>query len=147
MTYVGDFLEVGRSAYGLLQDDLVEDILGSPFDTFERTGRLVPLSSVKIEVPVIPRTFYAAGLNYVSYVRDMAAIIEDARSNLPGRPEIGYRATNALIAHGEAIVLPPDATEKVQYEGELVGCSSERRPQAGLRKRGAVVRAGLYDRQ
>jgi 2-keto-4-pentenoate hydratase/2-oxohepta-3-ene-1,7-dioic acid hydratase in catechol pathway len=40
--------------------------------------------------------------------------------DLPGRPEIGYRATNALIAHGEAIVLPPDATEKVQYEGELV---------------------------
>ena len=36
----------------------------------------MPLSSVKIEVPVIPRTFYAAGLNYVSHVRDMAAIME-----------------------------------------------------------------------
>ena len=37
-----------------------------------------------------------------------------------GKPDIGYRAANALIAHNEPIVLPRDATEKVQYEAELV---------------------------
>ena len=35
-------------------------------------------------------------------------------------PTPGYRANNALIAHGEAIVIPKDATDQVQYEGELV---------------------------
>jgi 2-keto-4-pentenoate hydratase/2-oxohepta-3-ene-1,7-dioic acid hydratase in catechol pathway len=40
--------------------------------------------------------------------------------DLPQKPDIGYRAANALIAHDEPIVLPRDATERVQYEGELV---------------------------
>jgi 2-keto-4-pentenoate hydratase/2-oxohepta-3-ene-1,7-dioic acid hydratase in catechol pathway len=39
---------------------------------------------------------------------------------LPTKPDIGYRASNALIAHGEPIVIPGGATERVQYEGELV---------------------------
>jgi 2-keto-4-pentenoate hydratase/2-oxohepta-3-ene-1,7-dioic acid hydratase in catechol pathway len=40
--------------------------------------------------------------------------------NVPDRPEIGYRAQNALIAHDEDVVIPRDATEQVHYEGELV---------------------------
>ena len=40
--------------------------------------------------------------------------------NLPKQPDVGYRANNALIAHNEPIVIPKDATDKVQYEGELV---------------------------
>ena len=39
---------------------------------------------------------------------------------LPKNADAGYRANNALIAHGEAIVIPKDATDQVQYEGELV---------------------------
>jgi 2-keto-4-pentenoate hydratase/2-oxohepta-3-ene-1,7-dioic acid hydratase in catechol pathway len=35
------------------------------------------------------------------------------------RPEIGYRAHNALIAHDEDVVIPAIATEKIHYEGEL----------------------------
>jgi len=40
--------------------------------------------------------------------------------NVPDRPEIGYRAQNALIAHDEDVVIPATATEKIHYEGELV---------------------------
>ena len=39
---------------------------------------------------------------------------------MPDRPEIGYRAQNALIAHDENVVIPASATEKIHYEGELV---------------------------
>ena len=46
---------------------------------------------------------------------------EDRTAGQPAdQPDIGYRANNALIAHGETIVIPADATEQVQYEGELV---------------------------
>ena len=38
----------------------------------------------------------------------------------PTRPDIGYRANSALIAHGENIVKPRDAGPAFQYEGELV---------------------------
>jgi len=36
--------------------------------------------------------------------------------NVPDRPEIGYRAQNALIAHDEDVVIPATATEKIHYE-------------------------------
>ena len=39
---------------------------------------------------------------------------------MPKKADVGYRAVNALIAHDEPIMVPKDATEEVQYEGELV---------------------------
>jgi 2-keto-4-pentenoate hydratase/2-oxohepta-3-ene-1,7-dioic acid hydratase in catechol pathway len=74
---------------------------------------------VRIEVPVIPPTFYCAGLNYVEHVKEGATRRGEV-PNIPAKPDMGYRAANALIAHGETIIIPADATEKVHYEGELV---------------------------
>jgi 2-keto-4-pentenoate hydratase/2-oxohepta-3-ene-1,7-dioic acid hydratase in catechol pathway len=39
---------------------------------------------------------------------------------LPKQPDIGYRANNALIASGDTVIIPRDASDQVQYEGELV---------------------------
>ena len=72
-----------------------------------------------LEVPVIPRTFYAAGINYAAHIREMAAK-RGVEPVFPEKADIGYRANNALIAHGQNVVIPADATEKVNYEGELV---------------------------
>jgi 2-keto-4-pentenoate hydratase/2-oxohepta-3-ene-1,7-dioic acid hydratase in catechol pathway len=72
---------------------------------------------VKIEVPVIPPTFYCVGLNYAEHIRAVAAK-HGIEANLPKQPDVGYRAVNALIAHGEPVIIPRDAT-KMQYEGEL----------------------------
>ncbi len=58
-------------------------------------------------------------MNYPEHVREMAAKI-GREPDLPKQPDIGYRANNALIGHGAPIVIPKDATEQVQYEGELV---------------------------
>ncbi len=74
---------------------------------------------MKLLVPVIPPTFYAAGLNYAEHVREAAEKI-GLKVELPKQADAGYRANNALIAHGENIVIPKDATDQVQYEGELV---------------------------
>ena len=109
----------GHVSYGILENGEIEEVVGTPFDTYERTGRRRELVSVKLLVPVVPTTFYAAGINYEEHVRE-AAVLLGREPNLPTRPEIGYRANNALIAHEEPIVIPKDATEKVQYEGELV---------------------------
>ena len=43
-----------------------------------------------------------------------------AEPAFPSRPDIGYRANNALIGHEGTIVIPKDATELVEYEAELV---------------------------
>jgi 2-keto-4-pentenoate hydratase/2-oxohepta-3-ene-1,7-dioic acid hydratase in catechol pathway len=105
--------------WGIVEGDRVVATRGDPFGAWERSGQVHALDQVKIEIPLIPRTFYAAGLNYDTHVREVAAKAGEA-PNLPTRPDMGYRAQNALIAHDEDVVIPADATEKVQYEGELV---------------------------
>jgi len=109
----------GHPAYGIVEGDTVTEVKGDPFAGYERTAIRPPLASVKLMVPVEPRTFYCAGLNYAEHVIE-AARKRGQEPNLPKAADIGYRANNALIAHGEPIVIPPDATERVQYEGELV---------------------------
>jgi 2-keto-4-pentenoate hydratase/2-oxohepta-3-ene-1,7-dioic acid hydratase in catechol pathway len=113
------FTTEGRTAYGQVEGDRIAEVAGDPFADWEPAGRRHALSAVKIEVPVIPRTFYAAGFNYVAHAREMAAK-QGLEVQVPAKPDMGYRASNALIAHGETVVIPKDATEAVQYEGELV---------------------------
>ena len=114
-----NFTAAGHTAYGIVEGDDVIETAGDIFGKWDRTGRVHKLADVKIEVPVMPRTFYCAGLNYVEHVIEQAAKRGET-PNIPTRPEIGYRAQSALIAHGEDVVIPKDATEKVHYEGELV---------------------------
>lgn len=113
------FTAEGRTAYGILEGDRIAEVAGDPFRGYERTPRRHDLSAVKIEVPVIPPTFYAAGLNYVEHVKE-GATKRGEIPQIPTKPDMGYRAANALIAHGETVIIPADATEKVHYEGELV---------------------------
>ncbi|MCX7384764.1 MAG: fumarylacetoacetate hydrolase family protein [Alphaproteobacteria bacterium] len=114
-----NFTTAGTTAYGILEGDTVIETRGDIFSIWEKTGRTHRLADVKIEIPVMPRTFYCAGLNYVAHVKEAAEKVGTS-PNIPARAEIGYRAQNALIAHGEDVVIPRDATEKVHYEGELV---------------------------
>jgi 2-keto-4-pentenoate hydratase/2-oxohepta-3-ene-1,7-dioic acid hydratase in catechol pathway len=109
----------GQVAWGIVEGDNVVEVGGDPFAGYERTGTKRPLASLKLMVPVEPRTFYCAGLNYAEHVID-AAKKRGEEPQLPQAADIGYRANNALVAHGEPIVIPKDATERVQYEGELV---------------------------
>jgi 2-keto-4-pentenoate hydratase/2-oxohepta-3-ene-1,7-dioic acid hydratase in catechol pathway len=107
----------GRTAYGILEGDRLVEAAGDPFRGYEKTTRAHALSDVKVEVPVIPPTFYCVGLNYAEHIKEAAAKLGIA-ADLPKQPDVGYRAVNALIAHGEPVVIPADAG-KVQYEGEL----------------------------
>src|ERR1700739_4569323 len=109
----------GHRAYGIVEGDTVIEVKGDPFAGYERTAVRLPLASVKLLVPVEPRTFYCAGLNYAEHVIE-AARKRGQEPTLPKAADIGYRANNALIAHGEDIVIPKDATERINYEGELV---------------------------
>jgi 2-keto-4-pentenoate hydratase/2-oxohepta-3-ene-1,7-dioic acid hydratase in catechol pathway len=105
--------------YGILKGDRIHQVLGSPFDAYQEDGTVLDWSAVKIEIPVVPRTFYCAGLNYSEHVIEVAKK-QGIEPVLPQKADIGYRANNALIAHMEEVIIPSDATEKIHYEGELV---------------------------
>ena len=109
----------GTPAYGVVEGDTVIPVRGSPFDAWERTGQTLKLADVKLLIPVEPPTFYAAGLNYAEHVKEAAEKL-GLPVNLPTQPDIGYRANNALIAHGQDVVIPAHAPPKMNYEGELV---------------------------
>jgi 2-keto-4-pentenoate hydratase/2-oxohepta-3-ene-1,7-dioic acid hydratase in catechol pathway len=111
------FSQNGRTAYGMLEGERIREVKGDPFGGYEASGSMHDLAAVKIEVPVIPPTFYCVGLNYAQHIREAAAKV-GIPPNLPKQPDVGYRTASALIAHGEPVVIPPDAT-KMQYEGEL----------------------------
>jgi 2-keto-4-pentenoate hydratase/2-oxohepta-3-ene-1,7-dioic acid hydratase in catechol pathway len=109
----------GRESYGIVEGDEVVAVKGDPFAGWERTALRRRLDAVKTLVPVIPKTFYAAGLNYPEHVTQAARKL-GREPELPPYADIGYRANNALVADGENIVIPRDAGELVQYEAELV---------------------------
>jgi 2-keto-4-pentenoate hydratase/2-oxohepta-3-ene-1,7-dioic acid hydratase in catechol pathway len=107
------------SSWGIVEGDRVIAVDGDPFAEWRRSARAHALADVKIELPVMPRTFYCVGLNYLKHLKE-AANKRGEVPNVPDRPEVGYRAQNALIAHDENVVIPADATEQIHYEGELV---------------------------
>ena len=119
------FDQNGTPTYGVVEGEAIIPVRGSPFDMWERTSTRLKLADVKLLVPVVPPTFYAAGLNYAEHVREAAEKI-GLKVELPKQADAGYRANNALIAHEENIVKPRDAGEQFQYEGELVAVFGRR---------------------
>jgi 2-keto-4-pentenoate hydratase/2-oxohepta-3-ene-1,7-dioic acid hydratase in catechol pathway len=113
------FDDNGTPGYAIVEGANLLPVSGTPFGAWEKSGARRPLAQAKLLIPVVPPTFYACGLNYAEHIRQVAARV-GLPANLPEKPDVGYRANNALIAHGETIVIPADATEVVQYEAELV---------------------------
>src|SRR3984957_16178651 len=90
------------SSWGIVEGDRVIAVAGDPFGEWRRTPQTYALRGGKIDLPLAPRTFYCVGLNYLKHLREAA----DKRGEvpkIPDRPEVGYRAQNALIAHYEDV--------------------------------------------
>lgn len=62
----------GTPSYAVIEGDTVIPVRGSPFEAWERTGTRLKLDDVKLLVPVVPPTFYAAGMNYAEHVMEVA---------------------------------------------------------------------------
>lgn len=102
----------GKTFYGILEDDRVTPVQGDPFNGYEKRAETLRLADLRLEVPVVPPTFYCVGLNYIKHIGTEG-------KQIPTQPDVGYRANNALVAHGQDVLMPADAT-RVHYEGELV---------------------------
>ncbi len=109
----------GEIAFGLLTGTRINQVQGDPFAGYEHTDIFHDLDAVNLLVPVMPGTFYCVGMNYAAHIRSVAQRA-GREPNLPTQPDVGYRAQSALIPHGQNVVIPTDASEKIHYEGELV---------------------------
>lgn len=105
----------GRPQWARVEDEVVHLLSGSPINGTPSVVDTVPLTAVELLPPVLPFVFYAVGYNYRAHA-----------PKVPERPEVGYRANNALVGSGAAIVVPPDVTGRFEAEGEVVAVIGRR---------------------
>ncbi|GAA3442688.1 fumarylacetoacetate hydrolase family protein [Planomonospora venezuelensis] len=109
----------GRPSWGRVDEDVIHLLHGSPLDgEHTPTGATVPLTGAVFLPPVVPPVFYAVGLNYKRHAAH--ALSTGYASAVPDRPEVGYRANNALTGHGAPIVKPAGVEGRFEAEGEVV---------------------------
>ena len=127
------FEDAEGPAYGLVEDGVATAVTGNPFGRYEKSDRRIPVGELRLLPPVIPNTFFCAGLNYRAHAERAAygGHTGGPGGSPPGkpapeRPEIGYRANSALTGHQSPIVRPADCDEPLVAEGELVAVIGRR---------------------
>ena len=106
-------------AFGFIEGDDIALLTAAPFEGGVRTGAHVPIALATLLPPVVPPTFYAAGINFRAHI-EWANAHHGMALKPPAHADIGYRTANALIGSGATIVIPADSPGPVEYEGELV---------------------------
>ena len=115
----------GEVAFGVVDDGVVNQITGAPYDEFEVLDHSHPLSAVKLLAPVVPNKIVAIGLNYRSHLGDREP---------PKVPEPFFKTTSSVIGPGDTIVIPRDAIN----EGVLMQPEAELTVVIGRRCKGAT---------
>ena len=105
-------------SHGIVEDDTVIEVAGSPFGEHRVTRTAHPLERVKLLAPLVPPILYAAGPNYRGHLEGMARRRGEP-PRYPARPEPKLRSPRAIIGPGESIVVPKESTGAVQPEGQL----------------------------
>jgi 2-keto-4-pentenoate hydratase/2-oxohepta-3-ene-1,7-dioic acid hydratase in catechol pathway len=103
----------GRAVWGRVGEADIELLSGSPLEGDPDVIGTLPRAAAVWLPPVVPPVFYAVGYNYPRH-------IAHAKAAAPERPEVGYRANNALTGHGSPIVKPVEVEGRFEAEPELV---------------------------
>lgn len=123
----------GRTGYGVVQADAIVDLgtrlaaaptlqaliannlLGEARSILAQERGSILLGEVVLERPLpAPRKILCVGVNYL----DRNAEYKDG-SEQPKNPSVFPRFAQSFVAHGQALVRPPE-TKQFDYEGEIV---------------------------
>src|ERR1700743_1880608 len=85
-----------QASWGIVEGDKVIAVSGDPFGEYKRTAQTHALKDVKIELPVMPRTFYCVGLNYLKHLKE-AADKAGTVTHVPDRSVIGFLAQKHIV--------------------------------------------------
>jgi len=77
----------------------------------KKTGRVLDLSRVKLQSPVMPSKALCVGLNYRDHIEEM-------KDKVPEKPVIFIKPSSALISPENGIIYPP-MVKRLDYEAEL----------------------------
>lgn len=104
------YATAGRNAYGILEENRIRELKGNFLHDVTPTGEVVDVADVKLLAPCEPSKVLAVGRNYKSHLGERAA---------SEYPTVFLKLPSCIIGPGEAIVIPPGASD-VHYEAELV---------------------------
>ncbi len=119
------FDDTGEPRFGIVEGEVVLPVDGSPFGQYATNGRRLALADLTLLAPSCPTTFFCVGLNYRGHI-EHAARLGNPVAQPPQRPEVGYRANNALIGHGSSIVVPADLDDSLEAEPEVAAVIGRR---------------------
>jgi 2-keto-4-pentenoate hydratase/2-oxohepta-3-ene-1,7-dioic acid hydratase in catechol pathway len=120
--------------YGILDDKLVQGIIGEPFryiaggSPFQKDGSSYHLSEVKLLAPCLPSKVVCIGLNYRPHAQEV-------NETLPSNPLLFIKPSTAVIGPEDSIIMPR-YNRRVDYEGELavvIGKTAKQVPEAQAR--------------
>src|SRR5438067_1268623 len=104
------FQKGSTTAYGILEEETIQEISGDLLGARQRAAAKHKLSDVKLLYPITPPKVLAVGLNYKSHLGARPA---------PASPEMFYKPISSLQNPGDPILIPKDSSN-THYEGELV---------------------------
>jgi len=112
------FVARGRAKYGILKQNTIHGLRGSPFSHFQHLsnpymfdGSTYPLDKVRLLAPCLPSKIVCLGLNYRSHIEEM-------KLPMPSVPLIFLKPSTAVIGPDDKIILPHD-WKRIDFEGEL----------------------------
>jgi len=100
-----------KVAYGILKENRVERIVGTPYRGIRGTKEYHKLSEVKLLAPCLPTKVIAIGLNYYSHAREV-------KMEVPKEPLMFFKPSSSVIGPEEKIVRP-QGCQRLDYEAEL----------------------------
>ena len=99
----------GRGQFGLLEDETVYEITGSPFaDPPERGSLVGPLNGLRLLAPCKPTKIICAAKNYPWGENPSKSI----------KPNLFFKPPSSIIGHEENIIYPPQS-KQVIFESEM----------------------------
>ncbi len=110
MKYVR-FAADDKVLYGSLEGEMIYVLDGSPFDTFNVTGKSYETGKVRILPPVLYSKALCIGLNYRDHAVEFGLPI-------PETPVVFMKPSTALAGPGDDIIYP-EMCHRLDYEAEL----------------------------
>ena len=100
-----------KPGYGWLLGDKVGPIQGDIFGAYQRGEARTSIDKVELLPPVVPSKLICVARNFPAHAEEHGVSVPDV-------PAMFLKPPSAVIGHGEAIQIPPQA-ERVEHEGEL----------------------------
>ncbi|MBA0051766.1 FAA hydrolase family protein [Streptomyces sp. AJS327] len=108
----------GNVAFGVVEGDanteggpVLDIIKGHPFADFERSGRRLPLSAVRLLPPVLPSKVVAVGRNYAEHAKELG-------HEVPADPIVFFKPSTSVAGPGDPVGYPA-ITADLHHEAEL----------------------------